>query len=173
MNAADAIKPESSQQPRRTIPQSLQLVQEIVAAHYPLLAGGILLRLKELAARIQQARGLRVDGSYQDRVGQMLRPQIRQGLHRLGFLICFTRGRRVTSPIQSCVSGGVRAAKKFLVFRFSLENRDAETLAVRSHLRDVRSDEWRLNNQVNLAGSLYKDLSVGRAVFLSDTCRGE
>ena len=46
-------------------------------------------------------------------------------------------------------------------------------LAVRSHLRDVRSDERRLNDQVNLAGTLHDDLSVGRAIFLSDAGRGE
>jgi hypothetical protein len=54
-----------------------------------------------------------------------------------------------------------------------LQHGDAETLAIGSHLCDVRPDKGSLNLQINLSGALKVNSPVSRPVFFRNTGLGK
>src|ERR1041385_6530725 len=100
----------------------------------------------------------------------MLWPQIRKRIHglyiRSWFALLFV-WFVITIHFELGIDGVVRALHELLITLVAFQNRDAKVFAVRSHLGDIRGHHWRLDDQINVTGSLQDDCAVSRPVFFS------
>ena len=106
----------------------------------------------------------------------MLRPKIRERIHglhpvhRSSFFTCLQFG---AIHVKLLIDGIVRSLHETLVFLFALQHRDAKSLTIGSHLRDISRDKGNLNDQIDIAGPLDRNRAVSLTILVGDTLLSE
>src|SRR5256714_6913224 len=182
---ADAVEPEAAQDARAVGRHRLKLRQDVVAVHdaRPLLRAGARVRLllERLGGGVDVRRAFERDGGDEQRVREVLRSQggeraHRRALHRLLAPLAVARavGRSALAvSFELHVSGAVRPRHEAPVLLVALVDGGPEPLAVGTHLGDLRADDGRGDEQVDLAGALRDETTVGGSVLLGDAALGE
>src|SRR4026208_1915832 len=119
------------------------------------------LLLKEFTFQVTQScLTRRPNGINHERFSQMLGTEIRKRVDRFhpSHRFLFLAGISLRSVhVALFVDSVIRSLDEALVLLFALQHSDAKRLAVGRHLRDVRSDERNLDDQIDLTRALYSD----------------